>query len=108
MFLRAIFAALILSVSACAYVYRNASAAGDHVTFSVKDVDAKQVTILPMIAPLFGVLAEGATPTKGDVLNCKARGKKMGQQGNTAFVVTELDCGKQGKFLVEKVYFATE
>lgn len=61
---------------------------------------------MPMIAPMFGVIAEGNAPTKGDVLNCKPTGKKLGQEDRVEFVVTELDCGRQGKFLIEKVYFA--
>lgn len=80
--------------------------------FIVRDITGERVTVQPVISPTFSFLAEkGAKVEKGDVLACKAAPVTISSASvnrggqKIPVVLTELDCKKNGKFLVEKVYF---
>jgi hypothetical protein len=74
--------------------------------FIVKQSQGANVTVDPTLVPEFLLASEGQSPAKGDILTCTPRAKTVGKIGETPIALTELDCGKGGKFLVEKVYFA--
>lgn len=74
--------------------------------FIVKQAECANITVEPTLAPEFMFAAEGTVPPKGDILTCTPKPKTVGKIGEVNVIVTELDCGEKGKFLVEKVYFA--
>lgn len=76
--------------------------------FFVKTSDNGNVTVHPVTTPDFLIAEEnGATADRGDVLTCTASPLKVGEEtrSKTPIVLTELNCGQNGKFIVETVYF---